>query len=290
MNGMDALRIATPYLSRFRGQVFVVKLGGEVLDSPSALRSVTEQLSLLWHLGIRLVVVHGGGSAMDRACARMGIETKKVAGRRITDSESLEVVKMVLGGQTHLDVLSAMRAAGLPVVGLTGVDAGLIVAKRRQPVSIEGETVDFGHVGDIEQVKPAVISHLLEGNYLPVVSPVSGTESGEPLNINADTVASSLACALKAEKLIFVLKVAGILRDIEQPQSLIPFVKPEEISGLVKEGVVAGGMLPKLAAAENALKEGVHAVHLVSAFSPDAIVIEVFTNEGSGTMIGAVEA
>jgi len=289
MTGMQALRTAAPFLSQFRGQIFVVKLGGEVLDAPNALKSVAEQLALFWHLGMRIVLVHGGGTSVDALSKRLDLPIEKVNGRRVTSPEVLEAVKMTLAGQVHVNVLAAMRQIGLPVVGLTGVDAGLIKAEKRPPVkmNVDGkdQLVDFGAVGDVKQVHPEVIEHLLQGGYMPVIAPLSGNDEGDVFNTNADTVAATLAASLGAEKLMFVLRVPGLLKDVEQPNSLIPFLGLAETQELIGEGVASGGMLPKLAAAKTALESGVKAVHLVSAFAPDALLIEVFTNEGSGTMI-----
>jgi acetylglutamate kinase len=286
---MDALRMAAPYLSQFRGQAFVVKLGGEVMDDAASLRNVLEQIALFWNLGMRLVVVHGGGAAIDEFSHRLGVRVKKVAGRRVTSDEAMDVVKMVLSGKAHVDLLGAMRAVGLPAVGLNGVSAGLLESERRPPMEIEEEgerkTIDFGWVGDVKKVNGALLTHLLDGGYLPVVAPISGSAEGEVFNTNADTAAAEVAIALGAEKLIFVLKVPGLLRKVDEPASLIPFVPLEELSTLIHEGIASKGMLPKLTAARLALQGGVHSVHLVSGMQPDSLLTEVFTNEGSGTMI-----
>jgi acetylglutamate kinase len=282
---MDALRTATPYLSRFRGQIFVIKIGGEVVEAPHSLTQVVEQIALLWHLGVKIVVVHGGGTAIDDLSARLGLEVRKVAGRRVTDEAQLEAVKMTLAGKVHTDILAAFRSVNLPVVGLSGLDAGLIVAQKRPPVSIEGEKVDFGQVGDIHAVDAKILHDLLGAGYLPIVTPLTLSAAGEVLNTNADTVASHLATALTAEKLIFVIRVLGLLRDVDDPSSLIPAITKAEIEAAHKENWIAGGMKPKLAAALHAIEGGVPAVHLVGGFAPDSLLVEIFTNEGSGTMI-----
>jgi acetylglutamate kinase len=276
MNGMKALRTAAPYVGKFRDKIFVVKLGGEVLDSAGATRSVGEQIALMWHLGIRVVLVHGGGTAVDGLAERLNVETPKV-------------VKMALGGVAHLDFLSVLREVGLPVVGISGLDAGLIEASQRPPMTLETEdglqTVDFGLVGDVERVDPALIYHLLAGGYVPVIAPLTATASGQLFNTNADTVAAHVAGAIDAEKLMFVMRVSGLLRDARQPNSLIPFLWESEADEMVASGAVSGGMRPKLAAVKNALAAGVKSVHLVGGYAPDSLLIEVFTNEGAGTMI-----
>ncbi len=289
MTGMQALRTAAPYLNQFRGHVFVVKLGGEVLDAPAALRSVAEQLALFWHLGMKVVVVHGGGTSIDALCDQLQLRTVKIAGRRVTTPETLDVVKMSLAGKVHVDLLATLRSVGLPIVGLTGLDAGLLEAKRRPPIEVdvagESKEVDFGLVGDIQRVNPRVLHELLNSGYMPIVAPLSGNDDGDVFNTNADTVAAALAASLEAEKLIFVLRVPGLLRDIKDPNSLIPHVTLNEVSGLVHDGTASAGMLPKLTAARRAIEDGVKAVHLVGAFLADSLLLEVFTNEGSGTMI-----
>lgn len=285
---MEALRTAAPYLSRFRGQAFVVKLGGEILEDRGALRNVSEQLALLWHLGMRLVIVHGGGTAIDDFSHKLGVRVKKFAGRRVTSDEALDVVKMTLAGQSHVDLLSALRGVDLPVVGLTGLDAGLIEAHKRPPVEVEedGEKklVDFGWVGDVDRINADFLRFQLDGGYLPVVAPLTANAKGEVYNTNADTAAAEIAIALGAEKLIFMVDVPGLLREVSDSSTVIPFIAYGEIEATIGSGIASKGMLPKLAAAKNALDRGVHSVHLVSGLAPDALLTEVFTNEGSGTM------
>jgi acetylglutamate kinase len=289
LNGMEALRTAAPYLSQFRGQAFVVKLGGEVMEAPAALRNVCEQIALLWHLGMRVVIVHGGGTAIDEFSHKLGVRVKKVAGRRVTSDEALDVVKMKLAGETHVNLLSALRGVGLPVVGLSGLDAGLLVSEKRPPVEIEedGEKklIDFGWVGDIRKVNADLLTFALNGGYLPVVAPISASEEGQVYNTNADSAAAEIAIALGAEKLVFLLNVPGLLRDVNQPETVIPFLRSDEISEILHQGIASKGMLPKLNAARDAIKKGVHSVHFVSGLATDALLAEVFTNEGSGTMI-----
>lgn len=289
----DTLRSAAKYVRRFRDRVFVVKLGGEVLDDPVARKGVAEQLALLWSFSIPVVVVHGGGSGLDALCGTLGHPVAKVAGRRITDAGALEAAKMAFAGTLNTDLLAELRAAGLPGVGLSGVDAGLVTATKRPPVPVvaDGETrpqlVDFGYVGDIASVDPALLKHLLDGGFVPVLAPLTGDDEGRVFNTNADTLAAAVATALRAEKLFFLLKVPGLLRDASQPSTLVPFAEVAELDALEAQGAVHGGMRPKLAAARLALSGGVASVHLVSGVQPGALLTEVFTNEGSGTMLVA---
>jgi acetylglutamate kinase len=217
----------------------------------------------------------------------MGLETRKVAGRRVTSPEVLDAAKMVFKGRIQMDFIADLEAAGMPAVGLSGQDAGLIRGTRRPPVEVDGEVVDYGLVGDVVGVDPALLSHLLAGNYVPVVAPFSAGADGQVLNTNADTVAAAVASAMKVEKLFFVLKVPGLLSDPADPSSLVPLADLAMLDGLARAGAVKDGMRPKLAAARKALEAGVASVHLVSGARPDAILAEVFTNEGSGTMLVA---
>ena len=295
-NPYDALKQASQYVRLFRGKTFVVKVGGDVLAEPKIRKALCEQLALLWSFSIRLVVVHGGGAELDAVCGAMNIPIQKVAGRRVTSPQVLDAAKMVFAGQVHMDLLADLQAAGVPAVGLTGLDAGLVKAHRRPPVSVipdgatEPQLVDFGLVGDIDAVDPHVLSHLLEGGFLPVVAPLSGGADGAIYNTNADTIAASLAAALGAEKLFFLLSVPGLLKDLAKASSLIPHATLEELAGFEAKGVISGGMRPKVAAVKAALQGGVASAHLVSGLAPDALLAEIFTNEGSGTMIVAAPA
>ena len=233
------------------------------------------------------MIVHGGGAGLDKLCADMGLATRKVAGRRVTSPEVLDAAKMAFKGKIQMDFLADLGAAGIPAVGLSGQDAGLIRSRRRPPVVVDGEPVDYGMVADVEGVDPALLAHLLAGGYVPVVAPFSATGEGQLLNTNADTVAAEVAAALKVEKLFFVLKVPGLLSDPADPSSLVTLADRARLDELAAAGAVKDGMRPKLAAARKALDAGVASVHLVSGVIPDAILTEVFTNEGSGTMLVA---
>ena len=290
-NPYAALKEASQYVRLWRGKTFLVKVGGEVLEDAKVRKTFCEQVALLWSFSIRVVVVHGGGSELDAVCTSMGIPVKKVAGRRVTSPEVLDAAKMIFAGQVHMDLLAELQANGVPAVGLTGVDAGLVKATKRPPVKVvpdgatEPELVDFGLVGDVESVDPKVLTHLLEGGFVPVVAPLSGGPDGAIYNTNADTIAASLASALGAEKIFFLLSVPGLLKDVAKRSSLIPHATLDELAKLETEGAISGGMRPKLTAVKNALTSGVASAHIVSGISPDALLAEVFTNEGSGTMI-----
>ncbi|MGH8398013.1 MAG: acetylglutamate kinase [Gammaproteobacteria bacterium] len=287
-----SLRSAAQYVRAFRGKTFVFKIGGEVLENAAVRRAVCDELNVLWSFSIKLVIVHGGGSGLDALCESLDLPVEKVAGRRVTTKKVLDAAKMVLAGSMHTDLLADLRAAGLPVSGVSGVDGGILSAHKRQPVQMKndaGETefVDFGLVGDIDRVNPALLLHLLDGGYVPVITPLSANDKGEVFNTNADTVAAEIAVALKAEKLFFLLKVPGLLEDLVRPSSLVPYTTLAGAELLEKSGKISGGMRPKLSAVKRALSGGVQSAHLVSGILPDAVLTEVFTNQGSGTMIVA---
>lgn len=281
-----ALKHAIPYVRMFKGKTFVVKLGGETIADETRFRSLIEQVDALHQVGIRVVLVHGGGPQSTALATALGIPTRMIDGRRVTDEKNLEVSIMTLNGQLNTRLLGMCRAFGLPAVGLSGIDAGLVRAKKRPPVATsEGEQVDFGWVGDIQAVEPAILASLLEKGFLPVLSSLGADESGQVLNINADTVAAAVAVALGAEKLILVTAAPGILEKLEDPRSLISYTDLEGLDELRRKGSLSGGMKPKADAIEAAIKGGVQRVHLIPWNVQDSLLIEIFTNEGIGTLV-----
>ena len=290
--GIAGLKGALRYVRAYRDHVFVVKLGGEVLSDPDVRDQVAGQLSLLSSLSIRLVVVHGGGPQATALSRRLGQEPKMVAGRRVTDDAALEVAKMVYAGQLNVDLLAALREHKVQAVGLSGIDADLLTAHRRPPVSVvddDGRTVqvNYGHVGDIDRVDPRVLVTLMEARFMPVVASLAGDEDGGVYNVNADTVAESLAVALRAQKLIFLTGAPGVLRDRNDPTTLVTFADPDDLAGLMASGALAGGMRPKVEACIRAATSGVERTHIIDGRAPDALLLEVFTGAGCGTMIVA---
>jgi acetylglutamate kinase len=288
--GIAGLKGALRYVRAYRDHVFVVKLGGDVLSEPDVRDQVAAQLALLSSLSIRLVVVHGGGPQATALSRRLGQEPRIVAGRRVTDDGALEIAKMVYAGQLNVDLLAALREHKVQAVGLSGIDADLLTAHRRSPVSVvddNGRTsvVDYGHVGDIDRVDPRVLSTLMEARFVPVVASLAGDEDGGVYNVNADTVAESLAVALRAQKLIFLTGAPGVLRDRNDPATLVTFADPDDLAGLMATGALAGGMRPKVEACIRAATGGVERTHIIDGRAPDALLLEVFTGAGCGTMI-----
>jgi len=283
---VSALKHAAPYIRLFKGKVFVLKAGGEIFADPVQTRALMEQVGILHQVGIKVVLIHGGGPQSTQLASALGVDTKFVDGRRVTDGASLDVATMVLNGQINTRVLAACRDLQIPAVGISGVDAGLIRAHRRPPVKRNGnESVDYGFVGDIDAVDADVLRKQLDNGLMPVVSPLSCDESGTLLNINADTVAAAIAAELHAEKLILATGAPGILEDITNPQSLISYIDRARLDRLRADGKLADGMLPKAAAIDSALANGVQRVHVISYKLPDSLLLEVFTNEGTGTLV-----
>lgn len=290
-HNLKALLTAAPYIRAYRKQVFVVKLGGQLCHPGRVLNNIVDQLALLAQLGIRLVVVHGGGEQVSALAARLGLESKKFAGRRITDEATLEAVKMGLAGTVNTDVVAAFRRAGVAAVGLSGVDSGLIAAEQRprkevcDPSTGEMREINFGRVGDVAQVNPALLRHLLAEDYVPVVCSLAADDHGQVLNINADTVAARIAVELQAAKYFLLTTVDGVMRDVNDHGTLQTHLDLVELNALIEGGHIGGGMLPKLAACCDALRGGVRRVHIINGLTADTILGEVFTNEGCGTLL-----
>jgi len=283
---VSALKHAAPYIRLFRGKVFVLKVGGEVFADRIQTKDLMEQVGILHQVGIRVVLVHGGGPQSTELATALGVDTTFIDGRRVTNSESLDVATMVLNGQINTRILAACRELQIPAIGISGVDAGLIRAHRRPSVDREGAApIDYGFVGDIDSVEADILVSQLDNGFMPVVSPVSCDEKGTLLNINADTVAAAIAAELNAEKLILATAAAGILEDADNPQSLISYIDRAALDQLKADGKIADGMLPKAAAIDSALENGVGRVHVISYKVPDSLLLEVFTNEGTGTLV-----
>jgi acetylglutamate kinase len=283
---VSALKHAAPYIRLFKGKVFVLKAGGEVFADQSATTALMEQVGILHQVGIRVVLIHGGGPQSTELATALGVDTTFVDGRRVTDGASLDVAMMVLNGQINTRVLASCRDLQIPAVGISGVDAGLIRAHKRPPVDRAGDTpLDYGFVGDIDSVDADILRKQLDNGLMPVVSPLSCDESGTLLNINADTVAAAIAAELNAEKLVLMTGAPGVLENVSDPHSLISYIDRKHLDKLRDDGKLADGMLPKAAAIDSALANGVQRVHVISYNVADSLLLEVFTNEGTGTLV-----
>jgi acetylglutamate kinase len=267
---------ALPYLQQFRGAVIVVKYGGAAMVDGALADGWARDVVLLEHVGLRPVVVHGGGPALTRTMARMGIESTFVDGHRMTTAESAEVAEMVLSGRINKEVVSRLNRAGARALGLSGTDARMLTVTPMRP---QGK--DIGFVGEVGSVDAAPLHFLLQGGYVPVLSSTAADASGQPYNINADLVAGAVAAAMKAAKLVFLSDVAGVLVD----GALVPVLPASRARRLIEGGDATGGMVPKLDAALRALAGGVPRVHLVDGRVPHALLLEIFTDQGVGTLV-----
>ncbi|MFO7280081.1 MAG: acetylglutamate kinase [Thermoanaerobacterales bacterium] len=270
---------ALPYIHRFRDAVVVVKYGGNAMVDPALGRAVADDVALLRAVGMRPVVVHGGGPQISELMARLGKQPEFRDGLRVTDAETVEIARMVLVGKVNREIVSAVNVHGPLAVGLSGEDAGLILAGARHP--------DLGYVGDVRSVNPSILEKLLAERLVPVVSTIGSDPTGQPYNINADTVAGAIAEALGAEKVLFLTDVPGLLADVDDPSSLISRIDADELQAMVDEGRLAGGMIPKVAAALHAVRHGVASAHLLDGRVPHVLLLELFSDEGVGTMITA---
>jgi acetylglutamate kinase len=270
---------ALPYIQRFRGAVVVVKFGGNAMTSAELLADFAADVALMHSVGLKPVVVHGGGPQIGQWLARLGKTTEFVDGHRVTDAETLEVAQMVLVGKVNSDIVAALNLHGPVAVGLSGQAAGLIQAEPRAP--------ELGFVGDVIGVDPTIVQRLIAMDLVPVISTIGADVEGQAYNINADAVAGAVAEALGAQKLIFLTDVPGLLADVGDPESLIQQVTDAEARALIDDGTIAGGMIPKITGCLRAIQHGVAQVHLVDGRVPHALLLELFTDAGVGTMVTA---
>lgn len=295
MEDIGILKQALPYFREYKGKTFVIKIGGELARKPDVIDGIAQDVSLMHQVGIRTVLVHGGGPQANELSERLGITPKIVEGRRVTDEEALEVTKMVFAGKINHEILTLLRKHGSKAVGLSGIDGDVIVARRRKPVEVvdratgKKNNIDFGHVGDIRKVNVDLLETLLTESYIPVISSIADDGEGNILNINADTVASEIAVALGAYKYITMTNVSGLLGDRNDPGSRISYISRKDAEKLIEDGTVEGGMVPKVKMCVWALENGVKRVHILNGFEPDSLLQEVFTKKGVGTMILRLE-
>jgi acetylglutamate kinase len=268
---------ALPYIQRFRGAVVVVKYGGNAMVEPALAASFAEDVVLMRSVGIRPVVVHGGGPQISELMQRLGKQPEFRDGQRVTDAETVDIARMVLVGKVNREIVGAINLHGPLAVGVSGEDAGLILAGARDP--------ELGFVGDVQSVQPALLERLLAEDLIPVVSTIGADESGQAYNINADAVAGAIAEALLAEKVIYLTDVEGLLADVADPASLISRIAADALQGLVDDGTLTGGMIPKIAACLRAVRGGVGSAHLLDGRLPHVVLLELFSDAGIGTMI-----
>ena len=279
MNSLKAsvLTAALPYIQKYYGKTVVVKYGGNAMVNPMLKKAVMSDIILLSLVGINVVLVHGGGPEISGMLKRLDIPSKFVDGLRYTDEQTVEVVQMVLSGKTNKDLVSLIGQLGGKAIGMCGIDGGMIQAKK-----LEG---DYGFVGDITEINVAPINHAIHHGYIPVIATVGTDAEGNVYNINADTAAAEIATALQAENIITLTDIRGLLRDVNDDESLIPHITVDEVEGLIDEGIISGGMIPKVQGLEKAVREGVKKAVMIDGRIEHSILIEMFSDEGIGTMI-----
>ncbi|MDQ2649429.1 MAG: acetylglutamate kinase [Actinomycetota bacterium] len=278
----DVLIEALPYIQRFRGRIIVVKFGGNAMVDPALSATFAEDVVLMHSVGLRPVIVHGGGPQISDLMQRLGKETEFRDGQRVTDAETVDIARMVLVGKVSREIVASINVHGPLAVGVSGEDAGLIEADARDP--------SLGFVGDVSAVNPALLHRLLAEDLIPVVSTIGADAAGQAYNINADAVAGAIAEALEAEKVIYLTDIEGLLADLADPSSLISRIDADALQALVDDGTLTGGMIPKIASCLHAVRNGVGSAHLLDGRLPHVVLLELFSDAGIGTMITAAPA
>ena len=273
----EVLTAALPYIKKYSGKIVVIKYGGNAMVNEQLKQQVMEDIALLWLIGVKVVLVHGGGPEISQTMKKLGKEAVFVDGLRVTDRETVDIVQMVLAGKINKTLVNLIQMKGGHAVGLSGIDGGIIEAKMKNEA--------LGYVGEITKIRTQPITDLLEKNYIPVISTVASDRQGNTYNINGDTAAAYIAGALGAERLIMMTDIAGILRDKDDPSTLIPVVTVEEAKQLQEDGIVSGGMIPKVECCIEALEHGVKHVVIMDGRIPHSILMELLTDEGAGTMV-----
>ena len=287
LNVAQVLTEALPYIQRFIGKTIVVKFGGNAMVDPVLHDSFARDVVLMKLVGMNPVVVHGGGPQIGSLLKKLNIHTEFVDGMRVTDAETMDVVEMVLGGSVNKEIVASINRNGGRAIGVTGKDGNLIRAKKLQvtrhgPELEVPEIIDIGHVGEVEQIDTAVIKVIIDSDFIPVIAPIGVGEDGSTYNINADLVAGKLAQVMQAEKLMLLTNVAGLL---DKEGDILTGLTTSQVDGLIADGTISGGMLPKIDCALDAVKSGVASAHIIDGRMPHAVLLETFTDEGMGTLI-----
>ena len=279
---------ALPYIQQFYGKTIVIKYGGNAMINDDLKEKVMQDIALMKYVGIRPVIVHGGGPDITGFLKKVGKESDFVAGLRVTDAETIEIAEMVLDGKVNSEIVNLLNRRGVKAVGLSGKDAGLIKARKKLATVYEGEDtkkVDIGYVGEVEKVDTGILEDLLEQGYVPVIAPIGVGDGGESYNINADYVAAEIAGALQAEKLLLLTDIEGIYKDFHDKSSFISTLHLPEAREYIKDGIIAGGMIPKVEACLTALEQGAGKTHIIDGRLAHSIILEIFTSRGIGTQV-----
>ncbi|MEI6101938.1 MAG: acetylglutamate kinase [Eubacteriales bacterium] len=274
---------ALPYIQRLFGKTIIIKYGGAAMQDPDLTQKILEDITLLKFVGMNPIVVHGGGPDINNMLLALDVQPQFIDGLRVTDDKTMEVVQMVLAGKINKEIVAKMNGMRANAIGLCGIDGNIITAKKAEPKN----GIDLGNVGQITGINTKLLMTLAGDQYIPVIAPVGVGQKGESYNINADTVASEIACALQAEKLMFLTDTDGIRMDKDDPDTLIYEISIKRIYELIDQGVIDGGMLPKVKGCIHAIQAGVERVHILNGIIPHPIILEIFTDSGIGTMITA---
>ena len=273
----EVLTQALPYIKKYRGKIVVIKYGGNAMINEELKQQVMEDIALLWLIGVKVVLIHGGGPEISETMKKFGKKSEFVNGLRVTDKETVDIVQMVLAGKVNKTLVNLLQMKGGHAVGLSGIDGGILEASMKDEA--------LGYVGEITKIRTRPITDLLEKNYIPVISTIASDRQGNTFNINGDTAAASIAGALGAERLIMMTDIAGILRDKDDPSTLIPAITVSDAKQLFEEGVISGGMIPKVDCCIEAIEKGVQHVVIMDGRVPHSILMELLTDEGAGTMV-----
>ncbi len=285
MKDVDVLIEALPYIKKFHGKKILIKYGGHAMVDDEAKASTASDTVLLKYVGMKPLIVHGGGPEISRSMDKLGKEPKFIKGLRVTDQETMDIIEMVLVGKISTEIVSELIKHYAQAISLSGKDSNLIYAHRKPISKIDEEIIDLGLVGEVDCVNTELLDLFLENEYIPVISPVGTAEDGTSLNLNADTAAGEIASAVGAEKLIILTDVPGVLRDPSDPDTLIQKIRIDEVPALIEEGILSGGMIPKIETCVRAIENGVESCHIIDGRKKHALLVEVFTNDGVGTMI-----
>ena len=285
MKDIDVLIEALPYIKKFHGKKILIKYGGHAMVDDEAKSSTARDTVLLKYVGMKPLIVHGGGPEISRSMDKLGKEPKFIKGLRVTDEETMEIIEMVLVGKISTEIVSELIKHDGQAISLSGKDSSLIFAHKKPVSKIDEEIVDLGLVGEVDCINTDLLDMFVDNNYIPVISPVGIARDGTSLNLNADTAAGEVASAVGAEKLIILTDVPGVLRDPSDPDSLIQKIRIDEVPGLIEEGVISGGMIPKIETCVQAIEKGVESCHIIDGRKKHSLLLEVFTTDGIGTMI-----
>ena len=285
MKDIDVLIEALPYIKKFHDKKILIKYGGHAMVDDEAKSSTARDTVLLKYVGMKPLIVHGGGPEISRSMDKLGKEPEFIKGLRVTDEETMEIIEMVLVGKISTEIVSELIKHDGDAISLSGKDSSLIFAHRKGASKIDGEVVDLGLVGEVDCINTDLLEMFLDNDYIPVISPVGIAEDGTSLNLNADTAAGEVASAVDAEKLIILTDVPGVLRDPSDPTSLIQKIRISEVPELIEKGIISGGMIPKIETCVKAIENGVKSCHIIDGRKKHSLLLEIFTTDGIGTMI-----